>query len=223
MSAYAGPASSTRLTPRTRPPARARDRCMYGSSCHDRGRRSPNRSILTAATQSGKEPRGLSRRLRPRAPRGILRPWEPAARPARTGVPRSPDREVTMRTLSRMGGAGLCLLLALPALPAEPPRAAERAAVADSFPPPESKGGWPTLLPEKGDPSSEQKQAIRDKTGVDWDKLAEAWEFNAAAGGATGLLVIRHGQVVGEWYKNCDRQTAFNIYSSSKAYTSTAF
>jgi CubicO group peptidase (beta-lactamase class C family) len=122
-----------------------------------------------------------------------------------------------------MGGAGLCLLLALPALPAEPPRAAERATVADSFPPPESKGGWPTLLPEKGDPSSEQKQAIHDKAGVDWDRLAEAWEFNAAAGGATGLLVIRHGQVVGEWYKNCDRQTAFNIYSSSKAYTSTAF
>jgi CubicO group peptidase (beta-lactamase class C family) len=122
-----------------------------------------------------------------------------------------------------MGGAALCLLLTLPALRAEPPRAAERAALADYFPPPESKGGWRSLLPEKGDPNSEQKQAIRDKAGVDSDKLAEAWAYNADAGGATGLLVIRHGQVVGEWYKDCDRQTAFNIYSSSKAYTSTAF
>ena len=50
-----------------------------------------------------------------------------------------------------------------------------------------------------------------------------AWEHNAAAPGATGLLVIRKGQVVGEWYKDGDRTTAFNIYSSSKSYTSTAF
>src|SRR5262249_12389623 len=88
---------------------------------------------------------------------------------------------------------------------------------------PESKGGWRSLLPEKGDPGKEQKEAIRDKAGVDWDKLADAWEYNAAAEGATGLLVIRHGQVGGEGYKNCDGQAAFNIYSSSKAYTSTAF
>jgi CubicO group peptidase (beta-lactamase class C family) len=116
-----------------------------------------------------------------------------------------------------MGGAGLWLLLALPALAADTPRAA------DAFPPPESKGGWHSLLPDKGDPGAEQKQAIHDRAGVDWDRLAEAWGYNAAAGGATGLLVIRHGQVVGEWYKDCDRETAFNIYSSSKAYTSTAF
>jgi CubicO group peptidase (beta-lactamase class C family) len=122
-----------------------------------------------------------------------------------------------MRTLGRSGVAGLCLLLVLPALHAEQP------ALADYFPPPESKGGWRSLLPEKDAPNTEQKQAIRDKAGVDWDKLEEAWKFNAAAGGATGLLVIRRGHVVGEWYQKCDLATAFNIYSSSKAYTSTAY
>jgi CubicO group peptidase (beta-lactamase class C family) len=79
----------------------------------------------------------------------------------------------------------------------------------DYFPPPESKGGWRTAPPEK--------------LGVDHAKLTAAWEFNAKAEGATGLLVIRHGQIVGEWYRGCDRDTKFNIYSSSKAYTSLAF
>jgi CubicO group peptidase (beta-lactamase class C family) len=123
-----------------------------------------------------------------------------------------------MRTLRRMGAGWLCFLLILPAFAkAEAPRAA------DYFPPPESKGGWRSLLPDKGDPDAEQKARILKEAGVDWDKLAAAWEHNAAAEGKTGLLVIRHGQVVGEWYRDCDRKTAFNIYSSSKAYTSVAF
>lgn len=123
-----------------------------------------------------------------------------------------------MRTLGRLGAAGLSLLLVLPALRADP-----HPALTDYFPPAESKGGWRSLLPDKGDPGAGQKAAIRDKAGVDWDRLEEAWKYNAAAEGATGLLVVRRGQVVGEWYKNCDRQTAFNVYSSSKAYTSVAF
>lgn len=112
----------------------------------------------------------------------------------------------------------LAFLVALPAVAAEP-----AVKLADYFPPPESKGGWRTLLPEKGVPDAAQKTKIRSATGVDWDKLAAAWEFNAAAEGATGLLVIRRGHIVGEWYKNCDRSKDFNIYSSSKAYTSVAF
>jgi CubicO group peptidase (beta-lactamase class C family) len=123
-----------------------------------------------------------------------------------------------MRTLGRSGAAGLCLLLVLPALPAASP-----AALSDYFPPPESKGGWRSLLSDKGDPDPEQKRRIREQAGVDWDALADAWKYNATADGATGLLVIRRGHVVGEWYRNCDRDTAFNIYSSSKAYTSTAY
>src|SRR5262249_20559470 len=87
----------------------------------------------------------------------------------------------------------------------------------------ESKGGWRSLLPESGAPTAAQKAKILSETGVDWDKLNAAWEHNASAEGKTGLLVIRKGQVVGEWYKDCDAKTKFNIYSSSKAYTSTAF
>jgi CubicO group peptidase (beta-lactamase class C family) len=106
---------------------------------------------------------------------------------------------------------------------AEETRSGSKAALSEYFPTPESQGGWRSLLPERGEPSSEQKAKIRDVAGVDWDKLEAAWEHNADAPGATGLLVIRRGYVVGEWYRDCDRTTAFNIYSSSKSYTSTAY
>jgi CubicO group peptidase (beta-lactamase class C family) len=115
--------------------------------------------------------------------------------------------------------SSLVLVLALHALVA----AQEKPRLTDYFPPPESKGGWRSLLPEKGEPDAKAKEKIRSTAGVDWDKLNAAWEFNATAPGATGLLVIRKGHIVGEWYKDCARETPFNIYSSSKAYTSTAF
>ena len=54
---------------------------------------------------------------------------------------------------------------------------------------------------------AEQKAEIAKTGGVDWDKLKEAWDYNAAVEGATGLLVIRHGHIVGEWYKDCDTDT----------------
>src|SRR4051812_21596397 len=104
------------------------------------------------------------------------------------------------------------LFLAAPAFAADAPK------LADYFPPPEDKGGWRTLLPEKGEPGADAKAKIKKEAGVDWDALKAAWDYNAEAGGKTGLLVIRKGFVVGEWYKDCDKDTAFNIYSSSKAY-----
>ncbi len=95
--------------------------------------------------------------------------------------------------------------------------------ISDYFPPPENKGGWRTLLPDSGEPNADQKAAVAKTGGVDWDKLKDAWDYNAQVDGATGLLVIRHGQIVGEWYKDGDRDRTFNIYSSSKAYTSLAY
>lgn len=92
-----------------------------------------------------------------------------------------------------------------------------------NFPPSESKGGWPTLLPESGDPDDTAKAKIRKDAGVDWDKLKGAWDWNCKGDGATGMIVIRHGKVVGEWYRGCDKTTPFNIYSSSKTYTSLAY
>ncbi|MCA1684383.1 MAG: beta-lactamase family protein [Planctomycetia bacterium] len=113
--------------------------------------------------------------------------------------------------------AGCLIFLGAVATEAAPP------ALSDDFPPTEERGGWRSLLPESGEPDSTRKAKIRETTGVDWDKLKEAWLYNTRANGATGLLVIRKGQVVGEWYRGGDRSAEFNIYSSSKAYTSTAF
>jgi CubicO group peptidase (beta-lactamase class C family) len=120
---------------------------------------------------------------------------------------------------TRIWLAAACLGLALPAAG----RGEDKPRLSDYFPPPESKGGWRSLLPEKGgEPDAKQKEALA-KLGVDYDKLKAAWEHNAAVEGASGLIVIRKGAVVGEWYKDGDKDKAFNIYSSSKAYTSLAF
>jgi CubicO group peptidase (beta-lactamase class C family) len=98
------------------------------------------------------------------------------------------------------------------------------AKLAEVFPPPEDQGGWKTLLPGSGIPDASQKLEIRKQAGIDWDKLSRAWEYNAnEAPGNTGFLVIRHGVIVGEWYRGGDKTSEHNIYSSSKAYTSTAF
>ena len=91
------------------------------------------------------------------------------------------------------------------------------------FPRREEQGGWRTLLPADLEPDESQKARIREVGGVDWDRLKAAWDHNVTDPGGTGLLVIRRGHVVGEWYKDGDRTKAFNIYSSSKSYTSTAF
>src|SRR4051812_8573419 len=109
--------------------------------------------------------------------------------------------------------AALATIAFVPAR-AESPAArvnAGAAALVDYFPPPEDQGGWHSLLPSDGPPSAAQKAKIREECGVDWDKLASAWELNASAEGATGLVVIRRGHIVGEWYRDCDRTTAFNI------------
>jgi CubicO group peptidase (beta-lactamase class C family) len=127
-----------------------------------------------------------------------------------------------MRNMTWILAAWTCFAF-VPAAPAEEPSAPAWPKLTDYFPPTESRGGWRSLLPESGEPNADQKAEVRRVAGVDWDKLEEAWRHNAAAPGATGLLVIRRGYVVGEWYKEGDRGTDFNIYSSSKAYTSTAF
>lgn len=95
--------------------------------------------------------------------------------------------------------------------------------LADYFPPPEAQGGWRSLLPATGEPNADEKAKIAQVAGVDWDTLKEAWIHNTQGEGATGLLVIRRGQIVGEWYRDCDKATDFNIFSCSKSYTSTAF
>jgi CubicO group peptidase (beta-lactamase class C family) len=91
------------------------------------------------------------------------------------------------------------------------------------YPPQESKGGWRTLLPEQGPPDAAQKAKIREVAGVDWDKLATAWEFNSSAEGDTALLVIRRGYIVGEWYRGYKPGQEVLTKSTTKSYISTAF
>jgi len=93
----------------------------------------------------------------------------------------------------------ICLCASLALVLVSPAIAADKS-LSTYFPPTEEKGGWRTLLPESGEPDAAQKAKIREKAGIDWDKLTEAWKHNAAAEGGTGLLVIRKGHVVGEWY-----------------------
>jgi CubicO group peptidase (beta-lactamase class C family) len=95
--------------------------------------------------------------------------------------------------------------------------------LSDYFPPGESQGGWRSLLPASGDPGADQKAKIHHLAGVDWDKLFQAAEYSRSAEGASALLVIRRGYIVGEWYKDCQRDQNFNIFSCSKSYTSLAF
>jgi hypothetical protein len=134
------------------------------------------------------------------------------ARMSRPGASSQTEHRLGRSIMSQLRNCvGICLLVLVSlTLPA---RAADQPAVALSeyFPQPEEQGGWRTLLPAVGDPDDSQKARIRDVGGVDWDSLKAAWDHNAAAPGATGLLVIRHGQIVGEWYKEGDRTTAFNI------------
>jgi CubicO group peptidase (beta-lactamase class C family) len=119
--------------------------------------------------------------------------------------------------------AAVCLALLAPTFAAADDKKPAKPDLTNYYPPPESKGGWRTLLPEKGEPNAAQKEEILKKTGVDWDKLNEAWQFNSNIEGRSGVLVIRKGYIVGEWYKDATPTTTYNIYSSSKAYTSLAF
>ena len=110
-----------------------------------------------------------------------------------------------------------------PKVVAAPPVASKIVMPTEYFPPPESQGDWRSLLPPNGIPNASQKQVIQQKCGIDWDALQSVWEYTRTAGGNSGFLVIRRGYIVGEWYHGCNHSTTYNIYSSSKSYTTAAF
>ena len=126
-----------------------------------------------------------------------------------------------MNRLARYVGLYVLVLASAPLLACASGQSAP--ALSDYFPQSEEQGGWRSLLPAEGEPDDSQKARIRDLGGVDWDLLKAAWDHNTKGSGATGLLVIRRGQIVGEWYRDAERAKPFNIYSSSKSYTSTAY
>lgn len=82
------------------------------------------------------------------------------------------------------------------------------------FPPPDSAGGWRTLV----DPDD-----IREKAGLDKAKLDSAFAFIRTTTRNGGLLVLRHGYLVYEQYfGKGQREATPNLGSCGKSFTSIA-
>src|SRR4051794_33317666 len=85
-------------------------------------------------------------------------------------------------------GAALLLAAALCLLRPLAPAAAK---AADSFPPPDSQGGWRTLR---------DAASIRRLAGMDLGRLERAYDLTQRSTQNGGLLVVRHGYLVFERY-----------------------
>lgn len=92
----------------------------------------------------------------------------------------------------------------------------EQASQASYFPPPESQGGWRTLVTRNESPDDAEKAEILARTGIDWDLLDAAWQSIDEHGGA--LLVIRYGWIAGEW----GSASSYHIASCTKSLTGLA-
>lgn len=67
------------------------------------------------------------------------------------------------------------------------------------FPPPESSGGWRSLVTANAVPNTDQKAAILKTAALNWDRLDDAWKYCERFAGPHSLLVIRHGWIAAEW------------------------
>jgi len=85
------------------------------------------------------------------------------------------------------------------------------------YPPPESQGGWRYLATD---------EQVRQVAGMDAAKLElarEAQEFRCG-GDSWGIVIIRHGYLVREFYTfNVLIPTRFDIWSGTKSFTGTAW
>ena len=86
------------------------------------------------------------------------------------------------------------------------------------FPLPESSGGWRRVTGINATPTNAQKEDIRAKTGVDWDKLKLAYDYSQSFGGGSTVLAIRNGWIAGEW----GNMNVARIGSVSKSLTALA-
>lgn len=88
------------------------------------------------------------------------------------------------------------------------------AAEAAWFPPPDSQGGWRTLT---------DAAAIREKAGLDREKLDAAFDYAQRTTQHGGLLVVRHGYLVYERYFGRGHREALpELASCGKAFTTVA-
>jgi CubicO group peptidase (beta-lactamase class C family) len=84
----------------------------------------------------------------------------------------------------------------------------------DYFPPPDSKGGWRTLM---------DAASIRRVAGMDLARLDQAYDFTQRCTQHGGLLVVRHGYLVYEkYFGRAARDANPDMASTGKAWTSIA-
>jgi len=84
----------------------------------------------------------------------------------------------------------------------------------DYFPPPDSQGGWRTLT---------DAREIREKAGINLDRLEKAYTVTEHSTPNGGLLVVRHGYLVLEkYFGRASRNANPDMASTGKAYTSIA-
>src|SRR5262245_32944342 len=92
---------------------------------------------------------------------------------------------------------------------------AQAARAQDYSPPPESQGGWRSLVALNGTPTADQKAAVQRTAGLDWDRLLDAWTYLQGVADGNSLVVIRHGWIAGEWSSGYDKA----LNSGSKSLT----
>src|SRR6266436_4398779 len=82
------------------------------------------------------------------------------------------------------------------------------------FPPPDSEGGWRTATGAK---------EIREKAGMDLDRLEKAYIATERSTGNGGLLVVRRGYLVFEkYFGRASRNANPDMASTGKCFTSIA-
>lgn len=85
----------------------------------------------------------------------------------------------------------------------------------DYYPPPESQGGWRWL---------ESPDEIASVGGMDPDKLLFACEYHSHFEASAGIVIVRNGYLVAEWYENSALTTTrYDIWSCTKSFTGTAY
>lgn len=67
------------------------------------------------------------------------------------------------------------------------------------YPPSANAGGWRTLVSPNTDATPGQKTAVLEETGLDWDRLNDAWLYARRFVGRDSIMVIRRGWIVAEW------------------------
>jgi CubicO group peptidase (beta-lactamase class C family) len=95
--------------------------------------------------------------------------------------------------------------------------AAQASAGGPYFPPPESEGGWRSLVKLNSTaPTAQEKAAIRERAGFDWDELIKAWDFSSSFGTRNSVVIIRRGWIAGEWRSY---EQALGVASCTKSIT----